>query len=89
MELDLDAEGASKTAFLHGVEHRFEINVAVADRGKIPDTPFAALVLYVAMDQLRQRNLQIGDGIDAAVELTVQVEGSLRELIALSFRRSG
>src|ERR1700751_561482 len=65
VELDLDAERTSKAAFLHGIEHRFEIDVALADRGKIPDSSFTALVLQMAMDQFRQRNLQIGDGIDA------------------------
>ena len=71
VELDLHAERTSKAALLHGVEHRLEIDVPLADRGKIPDSSFAALVLQMAMDQFRQRNLQIGDGIDAAVKLGV------------------
>ena len=65
VELDLYAERTSKTAPFHGVEDRFEVDVALADRGKIPDAPFTVLVLQVAMDQFRQSNLQIGDGIDA------------------------
>src|ERR1700722_18381616 len=71
-EFDLYTERTGKAALLHGVEHRFEIDVSLADRRKIPDTPFTALVLQMAMDQFRQRNLQIGDGIDPTVELRVR-----------------
>jgi hypothetical protein len=72
VEFDFHAEGAFEAAFLHGAEHRLEVDVPFADRGKIPDTPFAALFLQMAMDQFRQRDLQIGDGIDATVELGVR-----------------
>src|SRR5271168_5410566 len=52
-EFNLHAERTGKAALLHGVEHRFEIDVSLTDRGKIPDTPFTALVLQMAMDQFR------------------------------------
>src|SRR5580704_1624416 len=71
VEFDFYAEGNFEAAFLHGAEHRLEVDVSFADRGKIPDSAFTALVLQMAMDQFRQRNLQIGDGIDATVELGV------------------
>ena len=72
VELDLYAERTLEASRLHRVEHPFEIDVAFADRGKIPNSSFTALVLQMAVHQFWQRNLQVGDGIDAAVELGIR-----------------
>src|SRR5260370_21464151 len=70
-ELNFNAERTGEAALLHRVEHRLEIDMALANRRKIPQPSLATLVLKVAMDQLWQCDRQIGDRIDAAVEFGI------------------
>src|SRR5690348_10479731 len=71
LEFDLDAQWTGKPAPLQYAEHRPEVDMALADRREVPNAALAALVLEMAVDELRQGGGQIVDRLDAAIEFDV------------------